>query len=144
MARLANVNPNEVDVIYGPVPLGGWNEDEFITIDRDDDTFLTVQGVDGELARSLSAKDLTTVTAKLLQSSVSNDLLSALLTLDVATGGRSPQTLLIKDRSGRTLFAAPNAWIVKPPAQPYGATAKEREWKFACTGMPPTNLIGGN
>jgi len=142
--RLATLNPTEVDILYGPVPVDGFNEDEFVTIERQDDTFLGVQGVDGEYARSLNAKDMTVVSVKLLQSSKSNDLLSAMLSLDVLTGGRSPQTFLLKDRSGRTLFAAPNSWIMKPPAQPFGATAKEREWKIACVGMPPTNLIGGN
>lgn len=141
--RVANYNPAEVDIIFGPVKVEGYADGEFVTLDQEEDTFLKVVGTDGELARSLNANDATVITIKLLQTSASNALLSALLQLDKLTGGRSPQVLLIKDRSGFTLNAFPNGWIVKPPAQSFDKQAGPREWQLIGYGAPPTNIYGG-
>jgi hypothetical protein len=143
MGRVANYNPAEVDLIYGPVKCEGYAEGEFVTMDQEEDTFLKVVGTDGELARSLNQNDATVITFKLLQTSKSNALLSALLQLDKLTGGRSPQVLLVKDRSGFTLNAFPTAWIVKPPAQSLDKQATAREWQIIGYGAPPTNIYGG-
>jgi len=141
--RATNYNPTEVDIIYGPVKVEGYAAGEFVTLSQEEDTFLKVVGADGELARSLNPNDATVVTIKLIQTSKSNALLSALLQLDKATGGRSPQVLLIKDRSGFTLNAFPTAWIVKPPDQPLDKQATSREWQLIGFGAPPTNIYGG-
>lgn len=141
--RAANYNPVEVDLIYGPIKVEGYAVGEFVTLDQEEDTFLKVVGTDGELARSLNQNDATVITIKLLQTSKSNVLLSAALQLDKATGGRSPQVMLIKDRSGFSLNAFPVAWIVKPPAQSLDKQATSREWQFIGYGAPPTNIYGG-
>ncbi len=143
MGRVANYNPAEVDFIYGPVKAEGYAEGEFITGDQEEDTFLKVVGTDNEIARSLNANNCVLWTLKLMQTSITNTLLSALLQLDIATGGRSPQVLLIKDRSGFTLNAFPTAWIVKPPPQGFDKQAGPREWQFIGANPPPTNIFGG-
>jgi hypothetical protein len=142
--RIATYNPCEVDIIYGPLLLDGFAEGEFITVDQDEDTFSRVVGSNGEACDSLNANDSTTVTVKLMGTSKSNPRLSALHTLDIQTGGRSPQALLIKDRSGNTLWATPNARIWKPGALSFDKQAKMVEWPIKTGGQPPTNLIGGN
>src|SRR6266566_1512244 len=119
MGRVANYNPAEVDLVFGPVKVEGFADGEFVSLDQEEDTFLKVVGADGELARSLNANDATVITFKLLQTSISNTLLSGLLQLDKLTGGRSPQAILIKDRSGFTIQAFQYGWIVKPPAQSF-------------------------
>lgn len=142
--RVANYNPLEVDLIYGPHKVGGYAEGEFCTLDQEEDTFLKVVGTDGELARSLNPNDATVITFKLLSTSISNVALSALFQLDKATGGRAPQVCLIKDGSGFTINAFQFAWIIKPPPQSFDKQATPREWNIIGYTQPPTNIFGGS
>jgi hypothetical protein len=142
--RLANFNPQEVDIIYGPLKVDGYAEGEFITVDQDEDSFMRVVGSNGEACDSLNANDSTTVTIKLMASSASNVVMSALHTLDKATGGRSPQALLVKDRSGNTLWASPSARIWKPAPLSFDKQVKMLEWQIKTYDQPPVNIIGGN
>jgi len=145
MGRVAGtLDPKAVDILFGPVKLEGYAEGEFITISQEEDTFLKVVGTDGEVARSINYNDATIITVKLLQTSLSNTLLSGLWQLDKATGGGSPQTFFIRDRSGVSIFASATAWVVKPPDQSWDKQATSREWAFCAVGQPPTNSIGGN
>jgi hypothetical protein len=141
---LKTYNPAEVDLVYGPLKVDGYAEGEFVTVDQAEDSFLLVVGSNGEACRSLNANDLTIVTFKLLSSSRSNVVLSGMHTLDKVTGGRSPQTIYLRDRSGTTLWASPTAWIVKPAPLSLDKQAKPLEWQIAAVGQPPTNIIGGN
>jgi len=144
MGRSVTYNPSEVDIIYGPVKVDGYAEGEFITGSQEEETFLKVVGSNGEFCWSHNANDSTIWTLKLIQSSASNALLSALHSLDIQTRGRSPQTLYVKDRSGTTLWASPTARIIKPADISFDKQAKNREWTICAVGQPPTNLIGGN
>lgn len=144
MGRSATYNPAEVDFIFGPVKVDGYAEGEFITFSQEEETFLKVVGSGGEVCWSFNENDSTIITVKLIQSSSSNALLSALHTLDKATKGRSPQTIYCRDRSGTTLWASPTARIIKPADMSFDKQAKPREWTICAVGQPPTNIIGGN
>lgn len=144
MGRSTNYNPIEVDLVYGPLKVDGYAEGEFVTVSQEEDTFLKVVGSSGEVAWSYNANDSTIITFKLIQTSVSNTVLSALHSLDIQTKGRSPQTIYIRDRSGVTLWASPTARIIKPADMGFDKQAKSREWTICAVGQPPTNIIGGN
>lgn len=144
MSRLVSINPQDWDLIFGPLKVDGYAEGEFVTIEQSEDTFLVVAGSNGEIARSLNGNDLSIVTFKLMQTSRSNVVLSGLHQLDKATKGRSPQALMVKDGGGTTIWVTPTAWIVKPPNLSGDKQAKPLEWQIACVGQPPTNIIGGN
>lgn len=146
MGRVAGtLDPGAVDFIYGPVKLKGFAKGSMIKIAQTEDSFNLIVGTDGEAARSLNYNDVTIVTASLLQTALANGALSGLHSLDKLSGGGAIQPLLIRDRSSAgQMFACSSAWIVKPADQDWDAQATNRDWSFACFGMPPTNLIAGS
>ena len=120
-------NPASVAVIVAGIPVGGFADGTFITAARDNPAFTNGSGADGEGWRAKSNDKTGTVTMTLLQTSLSNDALSALAALDEASGdGVGP--LLIKDNSGRTLLAAQTCWIEKVADSEFARDVTNREW----------------
>lgn len=132
-----------VTCILGTIPMEGFAEDGMITIEYGSEVFTDVTGVDGQTTRSKTLNDTATVTIKLMQSSKTNDLLSALLNADRrAPNGAGVVPLYIRDRNGRSLHTAAYAWISEWPSVNYERGATSREWTIRCASMEMT--IGGN
>lgn len=134
-------NPADVAIIFAGVPVEGIADGTFVTVARNNQSYNMNIGSDGEGVRAKSNDKGGTVTLTLMQSSVSNDALSALSILDEASGdGVGP--LLIKDNSGRTLCSAETAWIQKPADVEFAREATTREWVFETDLLDM--FIGGN
>lgn len=141
---VATYDANQVTMILAGLPLKGLAPDTFINIEQDEDSFSLQIGAAGEGARSKSNNRSATITATLLQTSASNDLLSALHNLDInSPNGDSIGPWLLKDNSGRTIINAAKAWIQKPPPVDYARESGTREWTFR-TEKIEWGLIGGN
>jgi len=142
--RLYTYSPEEVIVVFGPVIFGGFADGTFVNFEYNEDFFNLIMGVDGEAARGKSNNNSARMTAMLMQTSATNDLLSAILALDIATpNGDGINPLLIKDNNGRTIHAAEKSWIVKPPSTGYNrAPDANREWVIETNHAIP--FIGGN
>ena len=124
-------DPANVSAIYGTIPISGYSEDSAITVEHDEDDWTLQMGVDGEGTRSKTSNRSATVTISLMQSSATNDLLSAERELDINTpGGTGGKPFIIKDNSGTTLFSMETAWIQKPPTAELNREATAREWVF--------------
>ena len=124
-------DPANVSMMYGVIPITGFAQDAAITVEHDEDDWTLVVGVDGEGTRSKTSNKSATITVSLMQSSITNDLLSADRLLDVNTpGGTGGKPLIIKDLSGTTVFAAETTWIQKPPSAELNREASTREWVF--------------
>lgn len=122
-------DPKLVIITLGSIPMSGFADGTFLNVDYNEDAFSLQVGSDGEGTRTRSNNNSARVSISLMQSSASNDLLSALHELDkAAPGGIGAVPLLIKDLSGRSLFVAEKAWIVKAPAAEFGREAAAREW----------------
>lgn len=123
-------DPNNVAVVMGGIPLGGWGTGDFLTIVQDEETFSDTTGADGETIRSKgNPKPMATITVTLMESSVSNAILSALSELDrLAPNGAGIVPFLYKDGSGTSIFASEKAWVSKPPDVVKGKEGKERAW----------------
>jgi len=142
--RLFTYAPDEVILVFGPVILGGFAEGTFVNWEYNEDFFNLIVGVDGESARGKSNNNSCRVTATLMQTSAANDLLTAIMALDILSpNGDGINPLLLKDNNGRTLQTAESAWIVKPPATSFNRSPDaNREWVFESNhGIP---YIGGN
>lgn len=119
----------QVLITLGAIPISGFADGSFVKIENNEDAFTLQIGTDGEGTRSRTNNDSATVTFTLMQSSLSNDLLSALHNLDkTLPGGGGIVPLLIKDLSGRSLYLAQTAWIKKRPSAEFGREAGPREW----------------
>lgn len=120
-------DPKNLLISAGPNQLTGFAEGSFVTVARDEDAFNLTVGSDGEGARAKSNIKSGTVTLTLLQSSAGNDILSTLAKSDELNGG-GVFPLLVKDASGRSLFAAETAWVQKLPDSEFSNEITSREW----------------
>lgn len=140
---LKNYNPKLVLCTLGAIPISGFADGTFLKIERKSDAFNQKVGADGESCRTRTNDNSAKISVTLMQSSASNDLLSAQHSLDKALpAGLGTSALLIKDLSGRTLFEAAQAWIVKEPDQEFGKEAADREWVIETDNL--IGLVGGN
>lgn len=136
-------NPKEVILTVGPYIISGYADGSFITVERNEDAWSLQIGTDGEGTRSKSNNRSGTVTTRLMQSSDSNQVLSALALADEQSGaGIVP--IFIKDGSpgGTTLVIAESGWVRKLPSVEYDRTALGREWVLETDVL--TINVGGN
>jgi hypothetical protein len=143
-ANLKIYDSDQVSVSFSGIPINSGRADgEFVRIEQVADDFTYKVGVDGQVTRSKTKNRVTKVTLLLMQSSDSNIILSAINTIDVeAANGAGVGAMLIRDMGGTSLFAAAEAWIIKPPDANYGAEASLREWVF--NAARPKRIDGGN
>lgn len=142
MGDVKTYDPKFVAVIVGGVPITGFADGTFISVAPASDMFAKVVGADREVARSRSNDDTAEVTITLLQTSLSNDYLSGILTSDkLANAGKV--SLQIKDLLGTTLHFFQTAWIKTKPTSEFSKEIGERAWVFD-TGQADIENFGGN
>ncbi len=109
----------------------GFDEDDFLDMDPEAESFGHKVGADGEVTRFRTNNKVNKITLKLMQTSIANSLLSALANLDESTpGGAGIGPVLIQDLQGTSLFAAQYGWISKRPKRTFGKEPKVREWEI--------------
>ena len=137
----ATYDVSQVAVIVGGVPLEGFADGSRVTVEFDEEQFTKVTGSDGLTTRSKSNNYAGNIGVTLQQSSRSNDYLSGLWNADrVSNSGVVPT--LVKDNSGRTLWAAEHAWVQQMPSQEFAKEVSDREWILDTDKL--TGLAGGN
>lgn len=119
--------PNDVVVTWNGIPITGFADGTFINAERDNPSWTSGTGSDGEGFRAKSSDQSGTVTITLLQTSAANDLLAAAAAVDELAGA-NVGSLLIKDNSGRTILTAQTAWIEQPASVEFAREVTNREW----------------
>lgn len=143
--RLANYDSEAVSLIIAALSIRDGRAEEFVTVDKDDDSYGEEQGSDGAVCRFATHSTLYTVTVKLKGFSSENQKLMALHALDTnATNGAGIGLFLLKDSNGATLMASDKCWIKKPPQGGFGKTRPDCEWVCKVVANPGQVLIGGN
>lgn len=149
MQTTASYAPSEVVVIISQESSGfshqivGGAEGSFVKIARDSETWMHVTSVDNFATRVHSANDSGKVTLTLLQSSPSNDVLTALYNRDKQLKNSSGLfTITVKDGSGRSLDFAQEAYISTFPERSYDQALSNREWVISATNLQ--SYVGGN
>ena len=90
----------------------------------------SVQGNDGFVARAVRRHSpLRSYEFTLLQTSETNELLSAQAEIDRLTG-QAVYPLVIKDLNGTTLYESPQAWIAERPEGEFSNEVTNRVWTF--------------
>ncbi len=135
---------SEVSLIFSLIPIdGGRGNDEFVAISKQGETFSYKAGIDGEGTRSESKDNYFIVKVILMQTSAGNAILSSIHKGDISLpGGAGVAPILIRDKQGKSLFAAAQAWIMKWPDLKYAKEAGTVEWEFGV--HDPEVFIGGN
>ena len=142
MQGVKTYDPNNVQVIMGGVPIGGFADGTFVSIAFDEDQFAKTVGADGEVSRSKSNNNSATITMTLKQTSASNDALSGFAQADNLDGSGAVPLMIKEIGSGRTLCFTQAAWVQKLPDVGYSKEVEDRAWTIATAQM--NVFIGGN
>jgi hypothetical protein len=140
--NLGTFDFKKLSVIIGVAQITGFADGDSVEITEENDVFNSVGGADGYVDRVKNNANFLNVILRLRQTSPTNQILSGIHNADRAVSATLP--LLIKDRSGNTLIAAKNAWIVKNPSIAYGNEAKQREWTIKTGSDYVVNLAGND
>lgn len=147
--QLATYAPDEVVVIISQKSSGlsekvmGFMEDSFITIARMNESWTHTTGADNLATRTYSANSSGTITLSIMQSSNSNDVLTALWERDNnLKNNKGLFSITVKDASGRSVYYSPEAYIGKIPDSAFGSGVSGRDWVVNCTNLK--HYIGGN
>jgi hypothetical protein len=134
---------DQITVVIAGIPIAGYADGEFLNIAQESDAFSDVVGTDGEVTRSKTKDHRATVTLKLMQTSDSNDLLSALYNTDRgASNGAGVGAFLVRDRNGRSLYTGDACWISKAPDLSFDRAPTAREWTIRVADL--LRFDGGN
>jgi hypothetical protein len=134
-------DPSQVAVIVAGVPMGGFADGSFVTVERSNDTFTKVSGADGVVSRAKSNDKSGTIKITLQQTSPSNDVLQGIALLDeISNQGVVP--ILIQDFSGRSTYISAFGWVKKPPSSEFAKEVSNREWELDCADLDIK--VGGN
>ena len=138
-------NPEEMIILLGPVLISsGFADGEFLRVEGEADDVQDVVGADGETAISRSNDRRATVMIILLQTAAANQGLSVLSNLarNSPNMAGAVHPLAVSDGNGATVYAAENAWVMKPPDVSFDRTAQSREWPIRCANLIRND--GGN
>ena len=142
MSKLMLYSPMDVEIIIaGFHKVTGLSDGTFISISKDFEPFETERAMDGSVQRVYRHDEGFTLELTLAQSSPTNNILSALYNMDVATQiGKFP--IFVKDGRGSTSFFALTSWINGWPTVSFSNNLETRTWSFTCTQA--TLTVGGN
>lgn len=130
MATFRNYDPGRNLVVLNGVLIQGFGEGTFIKVSRMTPTFSSKVGAGGDVVRAKSRDRRLKVEITLMQSSPSNDYLSALCVADenVDAGVGAVGPFLMKELNGTTLCAGAAAWVTQPADAEYAADVSMRTW----------------
>jgi len=138
-----NVNDLAVSLSAVPLDAGGYGEDEFLSIDWDEDWWSKYKGGDGSITRSRTNQFGGTATLTYAQTANANDRLSAILTADIANpNGAAAGVFKAVDTEGRLVVLAERAWVMGPPQLKLGKTVQVFAWKIDFA-FARTSVFGG-
>jgi hypothetical protein len=122
-------DPNAFHVIVGGNKMQGFSSDTMAKFEFDEEATLEEVGVDGECSRSLNMNRMAKLTISLMQTSDSNDILSAMYAAQrLSSNGNDIVACRIEDSNGRLVVTGPECWVKDLPKPTWGKSAKEYEW----------------
>ena len=133
-------DPKAYSLIVGGNIITGFADDDFIEIERDEDAFTKKTGVDGITTRAKNNNRSGHVIIRIMQSSSSNDALTALALADEASMGGAV-AVLCKDGSGRSAFSSVSGWVKKFPKTAWKKDVNFWEWTIDCVAL--NIFVGG-
>ena len=146
MSRFANYDANAVTLVLCGIPITDMRAPKgFLKLSKAADEYGTSEGTDGGVIRWHVGSRLCDGEVTLLDGSLHNQQLSALLAVDtLSTNGAGVSILLAKDNNGATLVASDKCWISKRPETAKGRESGERTWKFQFVANNAQFIDGGN
>ena len=138
---LKTYNAKQVSVIFGNVPMSGYGDSEFLSIEMNEDQWELKVGVDGSGTRAKNNNRSAKIKMTLQQSSDANAILQGFWNADQLSNS-GVQGFVAKDASGFSIYTAASAWIMKQPVAKFSKGVEMREWTLETDSMSPSE--GGN
>lgn len=132
-------SPKDVILTIGGYQLTGW---QAINVSRTVKGFTVIRGIRGKNTRVKNVDTSATISISLLQTAQGNDVLSYIHELDLDEG-TARIALLLKDRSGRSVFSSNEAFITGYPTVTFSGQFEYRNWELFCQSTG-TYTVGGN
>lgn len=123
----ATYQPSKVRAVWGSIPLRGFMDGTFISVQRSEDVFTRTVGAYGDNTRVQSHDRGGEITFTLQLASPVNDLLSAQMRIDELFAS-AVYPFILRDLNGTTVCSAANAWLRRPANVEYMTDAVSREW----------------
>jgi hypothetical protein len=127
-------------IVGGIVPTGLAKGDDCITAEYDEDAWTVQTGADGEACADKNLSKSGKVTVKLMATSLTNPLFSAMFYVQYASG--VPLPIFMSDGLGTSVVEAPTAMFQKMPAWVEGQNSGTVSWTFLVSDM--YLFLGGN
>lgn len=120
-------DPKNVSVIVGGKIISGFSDGTWIRVIRNEASWNLKVGVDGEGTRARNNNTSGRFEIELMQSSISNDVLSGFIAQDEQSGtGAVP--VLIRDNNGTTLATCLTGWVQKWADSDFSKEVAVRKW----------------
>lgn len=128
MPTLFSYIPESVNcLIGGIIPVEGFVDGTFISVDKDEMPYSSIRMPDGTVARKKNNSQTYTITITLHNGAETNNLLTKMWQIDELTDrGKFP--LLIKDQSGSDLLFSTESWIEGIPSMTKSNAIDSRVW----------------
>lgn len=132
-------SPKDVILTIGGYQLTGWQS---VIIGRSVKGFAVIRGIRGKNTRVPNVDTSATITISLLQTTQGNDVLSRIHELDLVEG-TARIALMLKDRSGHSVFSSDEAFITGYPTATFSGQFEYRNWEIFCQ-TTKSYVVGGN
>jgi hypothetical protein len=126
--KTKDYDPKKLTINIGVAHIAqGFADGTFVTVSRNNQSWTVVNGASGEAARSKSNDRSGTIELTLLQTSITNTVLTQHQSNDeLLNSGKFPFSLI--DANGTTVLIAAEAWVQQPPSVEYGKELGDRVW----------------
>ena len=143
MAMYQQYSPKEVVCSWNGIAIEGFAPDSFLRLQRTSPLVTPVVGAGGQVALTRNADKTGTIEIELMQTSLSNQMLSAIqakqdnmeLEEDISSN------FVIYDPSGSVLATGINAWLQELPQIELGRDQNSKTWIFGCEKLDYTSTI---
>lgn len=136
-------SPKDVVCSWNGIAIEGFAPDSFLRLQRTSPLVTPVVGAGGQVALTRNADKTGTIEIELMQTSLSNQMLSAIqakqdnmeLEEDISSN------FVIYDPSGSVLATGINAWLQELPQVELGRDQNSKTWIFGCEKLDYTSTI---
>ena len=143
MAMYQQYSPKDVVCSWNGIAIEGFAPDSFLRLQRTSPLITPVVGAGGQVALTRNADKTGTIEIELMQTSLSNQMLSAIqakqdtmeLEADISSN------FVIYDPSGSVLATGINAWLQELPQIELGRDQNSKTWIFGCEKLDYTSTI---
>lgn len=143
MAMYQQYSPKDVVCSWNGIAIEGFAPDSFLRLQRTSPLVTPVVGAGGQVALTRNADKTGTIAIELMQTSLSNQMLSAIqakqdnmeLEEDISSN------FVIYDPSGSVLATGINAWLQELPQIELGRDQNSKTWIFGCEKLDYTSTI---